>query len=81
MFLKQRNAISESETTAIHELHNLKESINKNHQIVNQIYFTDSETTPSASIKSKRKIKTATQTNQYVCTIGINQKNTLKITH
>ena len=31
-FLKRRNAVSESETSAIQELHNLKDSINKNHQ-------------------------------------------------
>ena len=30
-FSKRRNAISESETSTIQELHNLKESINKNH--------------------------------------------------
>ena len=43
-FSKQRNAVSESETTAIHELHNLKDSKNKNHQIDDQLCFTDSET-------------------------------------
>ena len=32
-FSKRRNAVSESETTAIQELHNLKDSMNKNHQI------------------------------------------------
>ena len=52
-FSKRRNAVSESETTAIHELHNLKDSI-KNHQIDDQLYFTDSETTSTASIKGKR---------------------------
>ena len=52
-FSKRRNAVSESETTAIQELHNLKDSINRNHQI----YFTDSEITSSASIKGKRRIK------------------------
>ena len=55
-FSKRRNAVSESETTAIQELHNLKDSINKNHQIDDQIYFTDSETTSPASIKYKRRI-------------------------
>ena len=39
------------------ELHNLNDSINKNHQIDNQLYFTDSETTSPASVKVKRKIK------------------------
>ena len=56
-FSKRRNRVSESETTAIQELHNLKDSINKNHQIDDQLYFTDSETTSPASIKGKRKIK------------------------
>ena len=56
-FSKRRNAVSESETSAIQELHNLKDSINKNHQINNQIYFSDPETTSPASIKGKRTIK------------------------
>ena len=56
-FSKQRNAVSESETTAIQELHNLKDSKNQNHQIDDQLYFTDSETTSPASIKGKRHIK------------------------
>ena len=56
-FSKRRNAVSESETTAIQELHNLKDSINKNRQIDHQLYFTDSETTSPASIKGKIRIK------------------------
>ena len=56
-FSERRNAVTESETTAIHELHNLKDSINKIHQIDDQLYFTDLETTSSASIKGKRKMK------------------------
>ena len=47
-FSKQRNAVSKSETTAIQELHNLKDSINKNYQTDDQLYFTDSETTSPA---------------------------------
>ena len=54
---KRRNAVSESETTAIQKLHNLKDSINKNHQIDDQLYFTDSETTSPASIKGKRRLE------------------------
>ena len=74
-FSKQRNAVSESDTFARHELHNLKDSINSNHQIKYQLYFTDSETPSPASVKGKQKIfkKSATKTNQYVCAIGINQ--------
>ena len=56
-FSKRRNAVSESETTTIQALHNLKDSINKNRQIDHQPYFTDSETTSPASIKGKRRIK------------------------
>ena len=56
-FSKRRNAVSESKTTAIQELHNFKDSINKNHQIDGQINFTDSETTSPASIKGKRITK------------------------
>ena len=71
---KGRNAISESETTAIQELEILKDSTKINHQIDDQIYFTDSETTSPASMKRKPRIKkNASKTNQYVCTIGINQ--------
>ena len=54
-FSKRRNAVSELETTAKHELHNLKNSINKNHQIDDQLYFTDSETTSPASVKANKK--------------------------
>ena len=56
-FSKRRNAVSESETSAIQELHNLKDSKNKNHQIDDQIHFSDSETTSPASIKGNRRIK------------------------
>ena len=55
-FSKQRNVVSESKTTAKQELHNLKYSINENHQIEKQLYFTDSETTSPAPIKRKRWI-------------------------
>ena len=43
-FSKRRNAVSESDTFARHELHNLKDSINSNHQIDDQLYFNDSDT-------------------------------------
>ena len=56
-FSNQRNAVSESETTNIQKLHDLKESINKNYQIDDQIYFSDSEATSPASKIGKRKIK------------------------
>ena len=56
-FSKRRNASSESETTAIQELHNLKDSKTKNHQIDDQLNFTDSKTTSPASMKGNRRIK------------------------
>ena len=63
-FSKRRNA--ESETTAIQELNNLNDSINKNHQNDEQIYFSDSETTSPLSIKGKCKIKNR-YTNKPMC--------------
>ena len=77
-FLKRRNAVSES--SAIQELRNLKDSIKNNHQIDDQLYFLGSETTSPTSITRKCKTKKSLQRNQYSCTIGINQKDTLKIT-
>ena len=65
-FSKRRNAVSELETTAKHELHNLKNSINKNHQIDDQLYFTDSETTSPASVKANKKKLLHKQTNTFV---------------
>ena len=56
-FSVQRNAFSESETSAIQELYNIKDSIDKNHLIDNQICVSESETTSPASIKGKRRIK------------------------
>ena len=56
-FSKRRKAVSESETSEIQELHNLKVSINKNHQNDDQLNFLDSETTSQASIKGKRRMK------------------------
>ena len=72
IFPKWRNAVSESETTAIQELHSLKDSINKNHQTDNQLYFTDSETTSPASVKGKRKIKNC-YTNKPIRLYNLNQ--------
>ena len=71
-FSKQRHTVSESETTAIQELHNLKDSINKNQEIDDQTYFTDSETTSPASIKEKRRIKNC-YTNKQIRLFNWNQ--------
>ena len=81
IFPKRRNAVSESETTAIHELHNLKDSINKNHQIGDQLYFTDSETKSQSSVKGKRKIENC-YTNKPIRLYNWNQPiRQLKTTH
>ena len=51
-FSKNRNAFSESD-----ELYKLKESIDKNCPIHDQLYFSDSETTSNSSKRGKRRIK------------------------
>ena len=56
-FSKRRNAVSESETNTIQEIQDLKDSVNKNNPIDDQIYFSDSEATTTSSIKGKSKIK------------------------
>ena len=72
-YSKPRNAVYKSETSNLQEFYKLKDSINKNHQVNDQLYFSDSETTSQSSIQGKRRIKTHTKTNHYVYTIGINQ--------
>ena len=56
-FSKNRNAFSESEASSLDELYKLKESINKNCPIHDQLYFSDSETTSISSKRGKRRIK------------------------
>ena len=56
-FSKNRNAFSESEVSSLDELYILKESINKNCPIHDQLYFSDSETTSNSSKRGKRTIK------------------------
>ena len=56
-FSKSLNAVSESDTTTAQELQELKHSKDKNNPIDKQNYFTDSESTSTSSIKSKRRIK------------------------
>ena len=80
-FSKRRNAVSESETSNLEELYRLKDSINKNYQVNGILYFSDSATTSQSSRQGKRIIKKTYKRNQYVYTIGINQKNTLKTLH
>ena len=56
-FSKNRNAFSESEASNLDELYKLKESIDKNCPIHDQLYFSDSETTSNSSKRVKRRIK------------------------
>ena len=56
-FSKNRNAFSESEASNLDELFKLKESIDKNCPIHDQLYFSDSETTSNSSKRGKRRIK------------------------
>ena len=72
-FSKQRNAVSEPETIELQELYKLKYSINKNHQINDQLNFFDSETTSHSSKKGKRRMKKSYTNKPYAYTIGINQ--------
>ena len=80
-FSEKRNAVSESDKNTIQELQDLKDSINKINPIENQNKFSDAEATSPASFKEKRRNKSHTLINQYDCTIGINQSDTLKVTH
>ena len=57
IFSKNRNAFSESEASNLDELYKLKELIDKNCPIHNQLYFSDSETTSNSSKRGKRRIK------------------------
>ena len=54
---KQGNAFSESETSHLEELYRLKDSVKKNYQVNDTLYFSDSETTSQSSIQGKRRIK------------------------
>ena len=72
-FSKNRSAFPESEASSLDELYKLKESINKNCPIHDQLYFCDSETTANSSKRGKRRIKSNINTNQYTYIIGINQ--------
>ena len=56
-FSKNRNAYSESEVSSLDALYKLKESVNKNCPIHDQLYFSDSETTSNSSKRGKNRIK------------------------
>ena len=62
-FSKHRNAFSESEVSSLDELYRSKDSVNKNCPILEQLYFSDSETTSKQEkYKKKKEIKTQTST-------------------
>ena len=48
---------NQSEASNLDELYELKESIDKNYPIHDQLYFSDSETTSNSSKRGKRRIK------------------------
>ena len=56
-FSKRRNAVSESEVSNLDALCKLKETVNKNYLVHDQLYFSDSEATSDSSIQGKRRIK------------------------
>ena len=56
-FSKQRNAFSESEKSHLKELYRVKDSVNKNYQANDTLFFSDSETTSQSSNQGKRRIK------------------------
>ena len=75
-FSKNRNGFSESEASNLDELYKLKESIDKNCPIHDQIYFSDSETTSNSSKRGKRRIKKQYKHKPVHFIIGINQLDT-----
>ena len=56
-FSKRRNAVSESEFSNLYALYKLKDTVNKNHPVHDQLYFSYSEATSHSSKQGKRRIK------------------------
>ena len=56
-FSKNRNSFFESEVSSLDALYKLKESVNKNCPIHDQLYFSDSKTTSNSSKRGKNRIK------------------------
>ena len=56
-FSKNRNSFFESEVSSLDALYKLKESVNKNFPIHDQLYFSDSKTTSNSSKRGKNRIK------------------------
>ena len=74
-FSKQRNAVSESDTSHLEELYRLKNSVNKNYQVNDTLYFSDSETTSQSSIQGKRRIKKTYKNKQTSTSIQFESTN------
>ena len=71
-FSKRRNAVSESEVSNLDALCKLKETVNKNYPVHDQLYFSDSEATSHSSKQGKRRIKKIYK-NKPVCLYSWNQ--------
>ena len=52
---KRRNAVSESEVSDLDALYKLKDTVNKNHPVHDQLYFSDSEATSHSSKQGKKE--------------------------
>ena len=48
-FSKRRNAVSESEVSDLDALYKLKDTVNKNHPVHDQLFFSDSEASSHSS--------------------------------
>ena len=80
-FSKNRNAFSESKASNLDELYKLKESIDKNCPIHDQLYFSDSETISNSSKRGKRRIKKQYKHKPVNLYNGINQLDTSIVTY
>ena len=56
-FSKRRNAVSESEVSILDPLYKLKDTVNKNYPIHDQLYFSDLEATSHSPKQGKRRTK------------------------
>ena len=56
-FSMRRNALSESEVSNLDALCKLKDTVNKNYPVHDQLYFFDSEATSQSSKQEKRRLK------------------------
>ena len=56
-FSKRRNAVSKSEVSNLDALCKLKETVNKNYPVHDQLFCSDSEATSNSSKQANRRIK------------------------